>query len=69
MKALKLNDKVTLAKPAIDDRVYVIRALFADCEPGENEGDEMVLTDFADICQNYDDKPFFVKASELNLVE
>ena len=69
MKALKLNDKVTLNKPTIDDRVYTIRALFCDYEPGENEGDEMVLTNFADICQNQDDKPFFVKTSELTLVE
>ena len=68
MKTLKLNDKVTLNKPAIDDRVYTIRALFCDYESGENEGDETVLTDFADIFQNQDDKPFFVKVSELALV-
>ena len=65
MKTLELNDKVTLAKPAIDDRIYTVRNIFSDYESGECEGDEMVLTVFVDICQNFDDKPYFVKLNEL----
>ena len=65
MKTLKLNDKVTLAKPAIDDRVYTIVNLFEDYEPGEIINSDSQKVVWADIRQNADDRPFLVILSEL----
>ena len=60
------NSKVILKFPAIDDRIYTVVYLFVDYEFIE-EGNELVLVEFADIRQNSDDKPYFVKTSDLQL--
>ena len=60
------NSKVILKFPAIDDRIYTVVHLFVDHEFIE-EGEEPVLVEFADIRQNSDDKPYFVKTSDLQL--
>ena len=61
------NSKVILKFPAIDDRIYTVVNLFQDYEV-EEEGNEPVLVEFADIRQNSDDKPHFIKTSDLQLV-
>ena len=60
------NSKVILKFPAIDDRIYTVVNLFQDYEV-EEEGCEPVLFEFADIRRNSDDKPYFVKTSDLQL--
>lgn len=65
MKTLKLNDKVTLVRPAIDDRVYTIIDLFEDYVSGEVINSDSQKVAWADIRQNADDRPFFVMLSEL----
>ena len=60
------NSKVVLKFPAIDDRIYTVVCLFVDHESTE-EGKEPVLVEFSDIRQNLDDKPYFVKTSDLQL--
>ena len=63
---IKLNDKVTLKSPAIDNRAYTVVNLFKDYEvEEEGEGEEAALIEFADIRQNASDKPYFVRVSEL----
>ena len=51
---IKLNDKVTLKSPAIDNRAYTVVNLFKDYEV-EEEGEEAALIEFADIRQNASD--------------
>ena len=58
------NSKVILKYPSIDDRIYTVVNLFVDHE-FIKEGEEPVLVEFADIRQNSDDKPYFVKISDL----
>ena len=60
------NSKVVFKFPAIDDRIYTVVRLFVDYESIE-EGNEPVLVEFADIRQNSDEKPYFVKTSDLQL--
>ena len=63
---ITLNSKVTLKSPAIDDRIYTVVNLFTDYDFLE-EGQEPVLVEFADIRQNSDDQPYFVRVFELKL--
>ena len=57
------NSKVILKFPAIDDRIYTVVRLFVDYK-FIGKGSEPVLFEFADIRQNSDDKPYFVKTSD-----
>ena len=61
---IKLNDKVTLKSPAIDNRTYAVVNMFQDYE-AEEEGKETTLFEFADIRQNASDKPHIIRVSEL----
>ncbi len=63
---ITLNSKVTLKRPAIDDRIYTVVNLFTDYDFLEEE-QEQVLVEFADIRQNSDDRPYIVKIFELQL--
>ena len=61
---IKLNDKVTLKSPAIDNHTYTVVNLFQDYEVDE-EGKEPTLVELADIRQNASDKPYIIRVSEL----